>query len=151
MTGQESDKVQREIEELLEKLDNFVPEERLASKIRHRRKQQKQAERTGPTAWESLRSRLGGITLGQLMVAGLICLAVAWLGGGLLGDMRPWVLGGGLLLTLAAFALSAIGGRGSSATIGGRVQRRWRGQVIEYSEPSRFDRMRAWIRRRSGR
>ena len=43
-------------------------------------------------------------------------------------------------------ASDAMQGRGSSSTLGGRVQRRWRGQVIEYSEPSRLDRVRAWFR-----
>ena len=39
MAPKEPDKVQREIEELLDKLDNFVPEDRFASKMKQRRRE----------------------------------------------------------------------------------------------------------------
>jgi hypothetical protein len=42
-------------------------------------------------------------------------------------------------------------GSGSRTTVGGRVERRWRGQVIEYGEPSPMDRVRDWFRRRGRR
>lgn len=146
----EPDRLQREIEEVLGKLDNFVPEERLATKIRHRRKQKAVADRAqrGPSPVDRLRDRIGRISLGQLMIAGLTLLAVAWLFGDALGGWRSWVMFTGFGLTVAAFVLSILQGRGSRGTLGGRVQRRWRGQVIEYGEPSSFDKVRGWFRRR---
>jgi hypothetical protein len=151
MPGKEPDKVQREIEELLEQLDNFVPEERLAQKIRNRRRQRQVAERATPSAWDRVTSRVSRVTLGQLMLAGLGLLLVGWLFGDALGAWARWVTVLGIALTLGAFVLSIVNGGGSRSTIGNRVQKRWRGQVIEYGEPSRVDRVRGWFRRRGRR
>lgn len=147
----EPDKVTREIEELLERLDTFVPEERLASKIKHRRKQQR-SEASGPSIFDRVRARFSRITLGQLMLTGLGLSLISYFFRGPLGSAAGWMTIAGLLLMGAAFVLSIVGG-GTRSTLGtNRVQRRWRGQVIEYgSQPSTFDRMKAWFRRRTGR
>lgn len=148
MPGKEpADKVQREIEELLEKLDNFVPEERLRTKIRARRKQARRPERTGPSPLQRMTHQLGRITLGQVMIAGLILLAVSFLFDGPLGAAAFWVTLAGIILTAGAFILSVVNGRGARSTISGRVQRRWRGQVIEYGDPTTVERVRSWWRR----
>lgn len=153
MPGKEPDKVQREIEELLGKLDNFVPEERFASKIRDRRKHQKAAQRTGPTLTQRLSRRLAGMTLGHVMLAGLALFLIAFFFSDPLGGLARWITIAGLLLTGTAFVLSIVN-RGAGArtplvrTGSGRVQKSWRGQVIEYGEPSTMDRLRDWFRRR---
>jgi hypothetical protein len=140
------DKIQREIEELLDKLDTFVPEERLAEKIRKRRKQQRVD--TGPNAVEKALRRVSQISLGQIMIAGLALMLIGWLFDDALGTWAPYVTFGGLGLALLAFVLSRFSGS-SKTTVGARhVQKRWRGQVIEYTEPSRLDRIRDWFRRR---
>jgi hypothetical protein len=156
MSGNEPDKLQREIEELLDRLDNFVPEERFVEKIRTRRKQQRRRERAlheareGPTVVTRVRRRLSQISLGQLMLAGLACLLVAWLFHDALGGWATWVTLAGIVLTLTAFVASVVMGAGARSTIGGkRVEKRWRGQVIEYSEPSAFERVRGWFRRKA--
>lgn len=145
------DKVTREIEELLERLDNFVPEERLASKIKNRRKQQR-TEDSGPSFFDRVRARISRITLGQLMLTGLALSLISYFFRGPLGSAAGWMTIAGLLLMGAAFVMSIVGG-GTRSTLGtNRVQRRWRGQVIEYgSQPSAFDRMKAWLKRRTGR
>jgi hypothetical protein len=141
------DKVQREIEELLDKLDTFVPEERLAEKIRKRRTQQGRAN-NGPGFFERVGRRLSQISLGQLMLAGLALMLIGWLFDDALGAWSTWVTLGGLLLTVIAFVLSVMSG-GARTTVGARhVQKRWRGQIVEYSEPSRMERIREWFRRR---
>lgn len=141
------DKVQREIEELLDKLDTFVPEERLAEKIRKRRKQQRAD--TGPGFLERAMRRVSQVSLGQLMLAGLALMLIGWLFDDALGSWATWVTLGGLGLTVIAFVLSVMSGGGTRTTVGARhVQKRWRGQIIEYSEPSRMDRIREWFRRR---
>ena len=150
------DKVQREIEELLDKLDTFVPEERFASKIRDRRKREKAAARTGPTLGERVGRRFSGITLGHIMLAGLACFVIAFFARDALGDAGRWLSIAGLLLTLTAFVLSIRSKSSGSRTPlfragSGRVQKRWRGQVIEYGEPSTVDRVRGWFRRRDRR
>jgi hypothetical protein len=141
------DKVQREIEELLDKLDTFVPEERLAAKIRNRRKEQRLAE-SGPSMFERATRRLSQVSLGQIMLAGLALMLIAWLFDDALGTWQRWVMYGGLALTILAFGLSLITG-GARTTVGARhVQKRWRGQIIEYSEPSRMNRIKEWFRRK---
>ena len=146
------ERVKREIEELLDKLDNFVPEERLAAKIRNRRTRQP-TESATPSMWSRLTARFSRVTLGQIMLAGIAFLAIAFFFRGPLGGAATWVMLLGLILTIGAFALSVIRGSGASAPVSGRVQRRWRGQVIEYSDPapSPVDRVRAWWRRRGRR
>jgi hypothetical protein len=156
MSGKEPDKVQREIEELLGKLDNFVPEERFATKIRDRRRREQEAQRTGPTLTQRIGRRISGITLGHVMLAGIACFLVSFFFRDALGGAAMWVSLTGLLLTLGAFVLSVMNkGSGSRTPLvrtgSGRVQKRWRGQVIEYGEPSTLDRMRDWFRRRARR
>jgi hypothetical protein len=146
MAGKDSDKVQREIEELLEQLDNFVPEERLAAKIRNRRRQRPQSE--GPSTWQRFTSRISRVTLGQIMLAGLACLLVSFLFDDPLGRWAGWLTIAGIVMTAGAFILSIMRGGGSRSTIGGRVQKRWRGQVIEYGEPTTMERVKGWFRRR---
>lgn len=148
MPPKESDRVQREIEELLDKLDNFVPEERLVSKIKKRRK-----EAAGPNAIEragsGFRRRFSRVTLGHVMVLGVVLLLGAQFVPGLFyGYDRPALLLG-ILITVGAFILSAMGWD-SRRTIagGGTMEKRWRGQTITYTTtPTRANRFREWFRR----
>ena len=139
------DKVQREIEELLGKLDNFVPEERLVSKIKKRRKAE-----TGPNAIErtgaGLGKRLSRITLGHVMLAGLALLLASSFAPGLFGGYARSAMILGLLLTGGAFVMSVIGWDSRRTITGGTTEKRWRGQVIDYSEPSAPSRFRDWLR-----
>lgn len=148
---QPPDRVQREIEELLDQLDTFVPEERFRSKMRR-----KQREARGPNiaerTWTSISQRLSGITLGHIMIAGLILLVAAWLVPDLFNGYDRWALYTGVLLAGGAFLLSVIWGDRRRNVTGGRTyQKRWRGQVIEYSEPSTPSKFREWLRNRRRR
>lgn len=147
MPQKEPDKVQREIEELLGKLDNFVPEERLVSKIRSRRKAE-----SGPGALDGLRSRLGRVGLGHVMLGGLALLLIGTFFRGPLGGAATWCVLLGIAMTVVAFILSIVNGD-SRRTLagGGGQQKRWRGQVIDYSEPSATSRFRDWLRGRRRR
>lgn len=140
MAPTEPDKVQREIEELLGKLDNFVPEERLVSKIKSRRR-----EAAGPGLFGRLVKRMSRITLGHVLLAGLALLLLASLAPGLFGGYARPALLLGLVLAGGAFLMSVIGWD-SRRTITGGGEKRWRGQVINYSEPSAPNRLRDWLR-----
>jgi len=144
MPQRESDKVHREIEEILDKLDNFVPEERLVSKIRSKRRASSEPGVLG-RAW----SRIGRLTLGHVMLLGLALLVVATVFRGPLGAFSGPLLILGLLLSVGAFVLSFVN-RDSRRTIagGGGTEKRWRGQVIDYDEPSPASKLRDWFRRR---
>lgn len=144
---QDSDHIRREVEELLDKLDNFVPEERFASKIKSRRKAE-----AGPTflerTWGSVGRRFNRISLGHVLLTGIVLLAIAMVFRHSLGAFATPLLLLGILLAVGAFILSAINGDSRRTLAGGRPEKRWRGQVIDYSEPSPTNRIRDWFRKR---
>ena len=143
MAPREPDKVQREIEELLDKLDNFVPEDRLVSKIRKRRR-----EETGPGLIERTWKRVSRVSLGQAMLLGVGLLLVGTLLRSQLGSFAGPVIILGIILAGGAFLLSVVNGDSRRTISGGRQEKRWRGQVIDYSEPPTTSRIRDWFRRR---
>jgi hypothetical protein len=143
MAPKEPDKVQREIEELLDKLDNFVPEDRLASKRRHRDR-----EATGPGLIERSLKRMSHVSLGQAMLVGLALLLLGTVFGHQRGSLATPAIVIGLVLAGGAFLLSVVNGDSRRTISGGRQEKRWRGQVIDYSEPSTASRIRDWFRRR---
>ena len=146
MAAKEPDKVQREIEELLDKLDNFVPEERLVSKINRRRRD---AEGPGlfERVWMSVRKRMSNITVGHILLLGIALTLLASFVPGLFGGYSRPVFFLGLILSAGALLLSLMGWDSRRTITGGPVERRWRGQVISYSQPTP-NRFRNWWRRR---
>jgi VIT1/CCC1 family predicted Fe2+/Mn2+ transporter len=149
MPQRDSDNIRREVEELLDRLDNFVPEERFISKIR------KRGRRGGPDAlrraWASVARRAGRLTLGHALIAGIALLLVSTLFRHTLGAAAGPLLLTGLVLAAGAFFLSVIIGDSRRTLAGGRPEKRWRGQVIDYSEPSAASRIRDWLRGRRHR
>jgi hypothetical protein len=141
MAPNEPDKVQREIEELLGKLDNFVPEERLVSKIKSKRRAE-----AGPGLVERMLKRASRITLGHVMLAGLALLLAASFAPGIFIGYARYAMILGLLMTGGAFVMSVIGWDSRRTIAGGTSEKRWRGQVINYSEPSAPSRFRDWLR-----
>ena len=144
MTSDSSDKVKREIEELLDNLDTFVPEQRLASKIRDR---QRRSE--GPGVGERIGAQVRRVTLGHVMLAGLALLLLSWFP----VPYEGWLTLAGIALAGTAFVLSVArrgGGRTPVVRRGG-PEKRWRGQPIDYNEPSVADRVRSWWRGRRRR
>lgn len=147
MPQRDSDKVRREVEELLDKLDNFVPEERLVSKMRSRRK-----AAAGPNGlergWASVWRRLSRLTLGHALLAGVVLLIAATVFRQSFGAAATPMMIVGIVLAAGAFLLSVIGGDSRRTLAGGHQEKRWRGQVIDYSEPSTTSRLREWFRGR---
>jgi hypothetical protein len=130
-----SDKIEREVEEILRKLDKFVPEEGRLARARRRLGQ------ATSDLLHTLLVRLSRVSLGQVMLASLILVVVAFLFRSASPDLARWAIIGGLILFFFAFVLSLLGGRS-------RYERRWRGQVIDLSEPSLSSRLRNWLQRR---
>ncbi len=88
------------------------------------------------------------MSLGQLLLAGFALILIAYFFRAPLGVLSGWLIGIGLVMAATGFVLTLLRG-GTSRTIGGTVERRWRGQPIEYSAgPSAADRIRDWFRRR---
>jgi VIT1/CCC1 family predicted Fe2+/Mn2+ transporter len=128
------DNLEREVEEILRKLDNFVPEEGPLTRTRRR---------VGQAASDVFRAvlvRLSRVSLGQVMLVSAILVIGAFFFGRGSPLLARWVIIGGLILFFTAFILSVRGG-------GSRDERRWRGRVINLSEPGLADRLRAWLKR----
>jgi hypothetical protein len=131
-----SDKIEREVEEILRKLDKFVPEEGRLVRARRRLGQ------ATSDLLHTLGARLSRISPGQMMLASLVLVVVAFLFRSASPVLARWVIIGGLILFCTAFILSLVAGRS-------RYEKRWRGQVIDLSEPSLGSRLRSWLQRHS--
>lgn len=131
------DNIEKQIEEILNRLDQFVPEEGVVRRFRRRSR--------AANLQRAIAARLGRISLGQVMLTGIAVILLALLFRRVNPMLANWAVIAGLILFFTSFALSLRWGRGR------RVERRWRGQVIDLSQPSLADRLRAWLkgRRRS--
>jgi hypothetical protein len=128
------DNLEHEVEEILRKLDKFVPEESPLTRSRRR------VGQATSDLMNAVIARLSRISLGQVMLASLLLVVAAFLFGRGNPLLARWVIIGGGILFFTAFALSLRGGR--------RDEKLWRGRVIDLSEPNLADRIRDWLRRR---
>ena len=126
------DKMKREIEDILNRLDSFVPEESTVSRMRRRS--------SGGFAnfVRALLGPLARISLGQVLLTSLALIIVAFFGRRV-SPVFNWVMIAALLLFLTAFALSFFN-RGPAKT-----EHRWLGRIVELDQPSLADRLRAWL------
>jgi len=89
-------------------------------------------------------ARISIVSLGQVMLASLVLVLVAFFFRSASPALARWVVIGGLILFFTAFVLSFLGGHS-------RRERRCRGQVIDLSEPRLGARLRNWLQRRGRR
>jgi hypothetical protein len=137
-----SDRVEREIEEILRKVDDFPTE---AARIRARRKERDREHRPG------LLQRIGisfrGAGIGQVMLLSIVLvLGSHFIIGRFDSTVAQYGIILGLILFFSSFLLS-FRPRGSTAP----QVKRWRGRIIEpdtSSEPRPWSRLNRWWRRR---
>ena len=129
------DKIKREIEDILNRLDSFVPEESAVSRMRRR------SSGGLVTFALTLLGPLARISLRQVVLTSLALIIVAFFGRRV-SPVFNWVMIAALLLFLTAFALSFFN-RGQTKT-----EHRWRGRIVELDQPSFADRLRAWLQAR---
>jgi hypothetical protein len=130
-----ADRIEREIEEILKKIDNFVPERAKPARIRRA---------AGPP---KLQKWLAKISLRKVMMWSLFGVLVAFL----VSRSVPgayWLLIGALIVFITAFLLSTRAGPAASS---GAPEKRWRGQPLDLSAPSWPDRIKAWWKGRQRR
>ena len=127
--------VEREVEEILRKLDKFVPEEGRLARTRTG------AGQAVSGFLHTILARLSRVSLGQLMLTSLVLVLVAFFFRGASPALARWAIIGGLVLFLSVFVLSFLSGSS-------RHERRWRGRVVDLSEPSLGTRLRNWFQRR---
>jgi hypothetical protein len=142
-----ADRIEREIEEILRKIDD------LPEKPRNVRKR---PERAAPAFENPSRatpaprsSNTGGgslarVSLNQVMGWSLIAVLIAFF---LPIPGSGWVILAALLVFGVAFLLSRMGGGGSSRG----VEKRWRGEPMNLRGPSYAERLRDWIKGRRRR
>ena len=126
------ERIQREIEDILNRLDSFLPEESVTTRVRR-----------GSSS--AVTSVLGGvlaplalISLRQMMLTAIVLI----IAGFIIDRANPvgrWVLIAGVVLFFAGFVFSFFGR--SAAT----SERRWRGRSLDLQPPTLGDRMRAWL------
>ncbi len=126
------DKMKREIEDILNRLDSFVPEESAISRMRRR------SSGGAANFARALLGPLARISLGQVLLTSLALIIIAFFGRRV-SPVFNWVMIAALLLFLTAFALSLFN-RGPTKT-----EHHWRGRIVELDQPSFADRLRAWL------
>ncbi|MDZ4278463.1 MAG: hypothetical protein U1B78_04930 [Dehalococcoidia bacterium] len=129
------DKIQREIEDILSRLEDFVPEESATSRMRRRSSDAAGAFGRGMFA------PLTRISLRHVMLTALALVVIGFLARGV--QFGQWMLIAGVILLLTSFALSFVSRGG-----GNQIEKRWRGQPMELNGPSLGERLRAWFQSR---
>ena len=142
-----SDRLEREINEILNKIERFpTPEERRRRAVRRSFREfgSRIAEKQ-----RTLARSLSRISLSQLMLLSFILILGSFFLGSALPFARSWLMLAGVALFVASFALLLFsGGRGGGAPASN--QRRWRGRTIEYRREGFGDRLRRLFRGRRG-
>jgi hypothetical protein len=128
-----ADRIEREIEEILKKLDGVTPA-----------KARRQARRVGQpfaAAQTWFGHRLARISMKQVMMWSLLVFLVSFF---LMRAMpgATWVMVGALIVFVIAYLLS----RGSAAKP--QEMKRWRGQPMDLRGPTWANQIKAWIKGR---
>jgi hypothetical protein len=137
------DKLQREIEDILNRLDAFVPEERAPSRMRRR------SSDAASAFGRAVLAPLAGISLRQVMLTALALTLISLLLMNAQPTFAKWVLIAGLILFFTTIALS-IFNRGAASS-GPKVTKYWRDRPIDLDEPGPGERFRSWWQGRFGR
>jgi hypothetical protein len=140
------DKIQREIEDILNRLDTFLPEESVATRVR------KRSSGAASTLLRSVLDPLLSISLRQVILASFALILAGFLIRYSYPDAGRWVLIAGVVLLLGSFVVSFFsrsGGRSGSS--GPAPEKRWRGQPMVLQSPSLGDRLRTWFRAKGRR
>jgi hypothetical protein len=132
------DRIEREIEEILRKIDDFVPD--TSRGRRPQRRPARPAPTPNPPGWFS--RRLAAISLTQVMWWSLFVVIVSFFARAVPG--AEWVMIGALIVFATAFFLSL--GRGGRRAAG--QEKVWRGQPLDLSGPGWPDRIKAWVKGR---
>ena len=127
-----ADRIEREIEEILKKIENF-PE---------RGKGARPPRRPGAPSGGAAQRWLARVSLRKVMMWALFAVIVAFLLRGIPGAY--WLLIGALVVFVTAFILSTRGGPSAAQM----PQKRWRGQPLNLSGPSWPDRIKAFLKGR---
>ena len=143
MAEQKPDKLEREIEEILSKIEQFPkPESRRAMA---RKRALRRFGNSIATRQRSVMRELSRISVSQLMLLSFIMIIGFFFFRRLNPLVMQWVLYAGIVLFVSSFAIMVF-----TRSPGGGTEQRWRGRSIEYREQSLLDRLRRWYGERGG-
>lgn len=132
------DRLEREIEEILGKIEEFPSASQRRARQRQRTMNQLgasiSARQRGFLAW------LSAIDMSQVMLLSFFLILLSFFMRGLSPLIMQWVLYAGIVLFISAFAMMVFGRRG-----GAREQQYWRGKPIQYRQSSVGDLFRRWF------
>jgi hypothetical protein len=143
-----SDRLEREIEEILDKIEHFpTPESRRA---RARKRYFRQLGASISERQRAFASQLGRISISQVMLISFLMILGSLFFRRVIPVATPWLLYAGIILFVTSFAILMFS-RGSRST--GGSQQRWRGREIDtgYHQPSPLLRLRRWWSSRTRR
>jgi len=144
-----TDRLEREIEEILDKIEQFPsPESRRA------RARKQAVRRFGGAIAERQRavaSKLGRISMSQVMLVSFLLILGYFFFGRYSPLLMRWVLYAGIILFVTSFTILMLTRRSSPGAVS--AQERWRGRPIRPADqgPTLAARLRAWWRRRQMR
>lgn len=144
-----NDRLEREIEEILGKIEKFPDAEARAKRSRRRTPNRFTARLS--EVQRGIARRLSGVSVSQLMLASFLIILFAFFfrGRGLPPIVSSWALVAGVILFVSTFAVMMFGPRSRGA---GGTEQRWRGRTIQYeSGPSLSGRIRQWWSSRARR
>lgn len=134
------DRLEREINEILEKIDQFpTPEERRA---RATKKKFRNAGESLSGGMHGVLRELSRVSMSQLMLLAFLLILGSFFFRSLLPFVWPWAMYAGLVLFLTSFALMAFGGTHTPST--SREPKYWRGRQVSYNADSLSQRIRRW-------
>lgn len=136
------DRIEREIEDILNKLDDFVPDK--GQKPIPFKPRPKTSASSKAQGWFS--KRLANVSLNQIMLYSLLVVLAAFFLRSI--PFASWVMIGALAVLAVSFVMSMRSGGRSTPSGGQAYQKRWRGEPIDLtpqSGPSLTDKIKGWF------
>lgn len=131
-------RIEREIEEILTRLDEFVPNESRTRRVRRR------GRALYGSAWDRIRAATSGITSGHVLLAAVLVLVASFFLKGLFPTFFRFATYAAVAVLFGAIILSI-------RPVRRRRETYWRGQPVDIRRPNVINRIRWWWRRRGGR
>ncbi len=140
----DDDRLEREINEILNKIEQFPTPER--RRVRAVRRQLRRIGDAVSTRQRAVARELSRISLSQLVLLSFLLILGSFFMSRL-GIAGQWLLIAGVVLLVASFGLMLFGG----GSRGGSTTRQWRGRTISYESENLARRLRRWFASRKTR
>ncbi len=137
------DRLEREINEILDKIERFPdPESRRA---RARKRLLRRIATAIANQQRAFAKRLSGVSVSQLMLVSFLIILGSFFLGRFLGPARSWMLLAGVILFVTSFGIMVFTRSGTTQT------QHWRGQEVSLRSESLASRLRRWFANRRTR